>query len=177
METGRDDLAWLMLTQEDYPGWLHMINEGATSVWEAWNGDASRNHPTFGCVDFWFYQGLAGIQPDPTAPGFKRIIIRPAIVGDLTWAKARYDSLHGPILSHWQREGNRLTLNLTIPPNTTATVHLPGSQPDAVTESGQPAGKAVGVKFLHATDRAVLYEVGSGNYVFAVPFASAGSTR
>lgn len=166
MEQGRDDLAWSMMTQEDYPGWLHMMNQGATSIWEAWNGDASRNHPTFGCVGFWFYQGLAGIQPDVSAPGFKKIILRPAVVGDLAWVKARYDSIHGPILSDWKREGGQFTLNLTIPANTTATVFVPAKEAEAVTESGKPASQAEGVKFVRMDAHAAVYAVGSGAYRF-----------
>jgi alpha-L-rhamnosidase len=166
MEKGRDDLNYLMMTQEDYPGWLNMINQGATSTWEAWNGEASQNHPTLGCVGFWFYQGLAGIRPDFSAPGFKKIMIRPAVVGDLTWVRGRYDSIHGPILSEWKREGGQLTLNLTIPANTTATVFVPAKDAASVTESGKAAGQAEGVQFVRMDDSAAVYAVGSGTYRF-----------
>ena len=70
MQTGRDDLAYIMLTQEDYPGWLYMLNQGSTTIWEAWNANGSRNHPTLGSVGMWLYQGLAGIRP--ASPGLKR---------------------------------------------------------------------------------------------------------
>ena len=166
MEHGRDDLAWAMVTREQYPGWLHMLNQGATSIWEAWNGDGSLNHPTFGCVGFWFYEGLAGIRPDPAAPGFKKIIIRPAVVGDLTWARAWYDSVHGRIRSQWQRRGDRLTLRFTIPANTTATVFVPARDAASVSESGRPAASAEGVTFLRTEPGAAVYSVGSGSYSF-----------
>lgn len=175
MEQGRDDLAWAMIAQEDYPGWRHMINQGGTSVWEAWNGDASRNHPTFGCVGFWFYEGVAGIRPDPEAPGFERIVIRPAIVGGLAWAKGSYASVRGRIESHWRRQGTNLHLEIAIPGNTTATVHLPTGQPDAVTESGRSLAQAEGVKFLRHADNAVVVEVGSGRYAFTAPSPGAGA--
>jgi alpha-L-rhamnosidase len=143
-----------------------MINQGATSTWEAWNGEASRNHPTLGCIGFWFYQGLAGIRPDFSAPGFKKIMIRPAVVGDLTWVKGRYDSIHGPILSEWKREGGQLTLNLTIPANTTATVFVPAKDAASVTESGKAAGQTEGVQFVRMDDSAAVYAIGSGTYRF-----------
>jgi alpha-L-rhamnosidase len=77
-----------------------------------------------GNVDAWFYQTLAGIRP--AAPGFKKILIQPAIVGDLTWVKARFDSPCGRILSQWKRHGAKLDMDITIPANTTATVVVPG---------------------------------------------------
>jgi alpha-L-rhamnosidase len=172
MDNGRDDLAYTMLTQEDFPGWLHMINSGATSIWEAWNGEASRNHPTLGCIGMWLYQGLGGIRRDPTAPAFKRFLIKPAVVGDLAWAKCSYPSVHGTIESNWRREGEKLRLEVSIPANTTATVYVPTTQPGAVTESGRPAARAAGVKFLRAEKDAAVYEVGSGSYDFAAPFSS-----
>jgi len=177
MEHGRDDLAYLMLIQEDYPGWLHMINNGATSIWEAWNGDASRNHPTLGCVGFWLYEGLAGIRLDPTAPGFKKIVVKPAIVGDLTWVKAHHESLYGRIVSNWKRQGEQLTMHIAIPANTTATVYVPTTRPDAVAESGQPAAQAEGVKFLRAETGVAVYEVGSGHYTFEAPFTTRGASQ
>ena len=166
MEHERNDLAWAVLTQEDYPGWLHMLNQGGTAIWETWNGEHSRNHPTFGCVGFWFYQGLAGIRPDPSAPGFERIIIKPAIVGDLTWVRCSHQSLRGKIEIHWRHEDGKLRMEVTIPANTTATVHVPTSDPDAITESGRPVQEAAGVRFLRATDHAAVFEVGSGRYLF-----------
>ena len=166
MEQGRDDLAWSMLTQESYPGWLHMINQGATSIWEAWDGENSQNHPTLGCVGFWLYQGLAGIRPDPTASGFKRIVIHPAVVGDLTWARAHYDSMPGQIRSEWKRDGNRFTLNVTIPVNTTATVFLPTDAAAAVQESGRPVASAQPVTFLRSEPGSAVFAVGSGSYSF-----------
>jgi alpha-L-rhamnosidase len=177
MEEGHDDVAYAMLTQKDFPGWLHMLNQGGTTVWEAWNGKGSRNHPAFGSVGAWFYRGLGGIRLDPTTPAFKRFVIKPAVVGDLTWVKCSYQSAHGKIESNWRREAGKLRLAVTIPFNTTATVHVPTSQPDAVTESGQPAGGANGVKFLRAEKAAAIYEVGSGNYVFEGPFSLSSSTE
>jgi alpha-L-rhamnosidase len=126
-EIGRDGLIFTIVNQTTYPGWGYMLEKGATTWWEQWNGYYSHIHSCFTSLDGWFYQGLAGIRADPTAPGFKKIIIKPAIVGDLTWVKAHHDSPYGRIASNWQRDGHKLTMDITIPANTTATVFVPGA--------------------------------------------------
>lgn len=131
-QIGRDDLIFTVVNQVTHPGWGYMLDQGATTWWEQWNGYYSRIHSCFTSLDGWFYQGLAGIRPDPRAPGFKRIIIRPAVVGDLTWVKAHHDSPYGRIASSWKREGATLTLEVTVPANTTATVFVPGEPPREV---------------------------------------------
>lgn len=155
-----------MFNQTTYPGWGYMLSQGATTVWEQWNGHWSQIHSCFTSPSGWFYQGLAGIRADPAAPGFKNIIIRPAIVGELTWVKAHYDSIHGRIVSRWQRDGDQLTMEITIPANTAATVFVPAKAAAAVTESGKPGNSAEGVKFLRAQEGAAVYAVGSGTYRF-----------
>lgn len=173
-EIGRDDLLWLVVTQKDYPGWGYMLEQGATTWWEQWNGYYSQIHSCFTSLDGWFFQGLAGIRPDPAAPGFKQIIIKPSVVGDLTWVKCYHDSPHDRIVSNWNREGQKLTMEVTIPANTTATVHVPAKDATGVTEFGpstelrasKPAAKAEGVKFLRMESSAAVYAVGSGTYRF-----------
>ena len=88
------------------------------------------------------------------------------MVGDLTWVKAHYDSPYGRIVSHWKREGEKLTMDVTIPPNSTATIYVPAKDAASITESGKPATKAVGVKFLRMENGAAVYAVGSGTYHF-----------
>jgi len=163
---GRNDLVFTMFNQTTYPSWGHMLEQGATTLWEAWNGFWSHIHSCFTSPDNWFYQGLAGIQTDPAAPGFKNTIIKPAIVGDVTWVKSHHDSPYGRIVSNWKREGEKLTMDVTIPPNSTATIFVPAKDAASVTESGKPAGEAQGVKFLRMENNAAVYAVGSGNYQF-----------
>ncbi len=122
---GHDDVAYAMVTQPDFPGWIHMMNNGATTAWESWDGVASRNHPALAVVDAWFYQAVAGITPDPGAIAFEKITIAPQPVGDLTWAKAAHNTLRGRIESNWKRDGARFILNVIIPPGTTATIIVP----------------------------------------------------
>ena len=162
----RDDLVLAIYQKKDYPGWGYMVEQGATTLWEQWNGFWSQIHSCFASADTWLFQGLAGIRPDPAAPGFKRIIIKPAIVGDLTWVKCHHDSPYGRIVSNWQRDGDRLTMDVTIPLNTTATVHVPAKDAAAVTEGGNTIDKVKGVKFLQMENNAAVYAVGSGTYRF-----------
>ena len=131
-QIGRDDLVLGIYQKKDYPGWGYMIEQGATTLWEQWNGHWSQIHSCFTSADNWLYQGLAGIRPDPAKPGFKNVIIKPAVVGDITWVKARHDGPYGRITSHWKRDGDQLVLDLVIPPNSSATVILPGREPRQV---------------------------------------------
>ena len=170
---GRSDVIYAMNNQSDRPGYGYQLKQGATSLTEAWDArrSSSQNHFMLGQIMEWFYGDLAGIQPDPAGPGFQKIIIRPAIVGDLTEAHADYDSVRGRISSAWRRGGGRVTLDVTIPPNATATVYVPTRAPGAVTEGGRAADRSPGVTFLKAEDGAALYAVGSGRYSFSAPFA------
>jgi alpha-L-rhamnosidase len=165
-EAGRNDLLYTILKQETYPAWGYMLSQGATTLWEQWNGYWSQIHSCFTSPGGWFYQGLAGIRADETGPGFKKILIKPSVVGDLTWVNCSYDSIHGRIVSNWKREGDKLTMEVTVPPNTTATVYVPAKDDAGVTESGKPAGTADGLKFLRMQDSAAVYAVGSGIYRF-----------
>jgi len=165
-ETGRSDWVFTMFNQTTHPGWGYMLEQGATTLWEQWNGHWSRIHSCFTSPDNWFYQGPGGIMPDPAAPGFKQIIIKSALAGDLTWVKCHHDSPYGRIVSNWKREGDKLTMDVTIPPNTTATVYVPAKDAAAVTEGGQSIDKVEGVKFLRMENGAAVYVVGSGVYQF-----------
>lgn len=173
-DAGRDDLVLAIYQKRDYPGWGYMVEQGATTLWEQWNGFWSQIHSCFASADTWLFQGLAGIRPDPAAPGFKRIVIKPAVVGDLSWVKCHHDSPYGRIVSNWKREGDsstghragKLTMEATIPANTAATLYVPTGDAASVKEGGQPVGKVKGVEFLHLENGAAVYAVGSGTYIF-----------
>ena len=169
-QTGHADVAYTMVTQETFPGWGHMLAKGATTLWEHWeysDNTYSHNHPMFGSVSEWFFKGLGGIKPHPEAVGFDRILIEPHVAGDLKWARARYDSVRGPVVSHWNLDGDRLSLEVEVPVNATAVVRVPTTDPSSVTESGRPASKAPGVRVLPAEPGAAArFEIGSGRYVF-----------
>ena len=165
---GQGDVLYDMLIRDDGPGYAYQLKKGATSLTEAWdtNPGSSQNHCMLGHIEEWFYRGLGGLASDPSGPGFKKIIIKPQIVGDLKWVESSYDSPYGHIASNWKREGQKLTMEITIPANTTATVYIPAKDAGGVTESGKAADKAEGVKFLRMENNAAVHAVGSGTYRF-----------
>jgi alpha-L-rhamnosidase len=144
-----------------------MAEKGATTIWELWNGDTadpamnSGNHVMqIGDLAVWMYEYLAGIRSSPERPGFQRVIIHPVPAGDLTFVKASHKSMYGTIATSWKRDAGHFTLEVTIPPNTSALVTIPAKDPAAVTESGRP------VKYLRIEPGAAVYEVQSGTYTF-----------
>lgn len=165
---GRMDLAYSMMNQHDYPGFCYAIDQGATTIRETWQGDASHSHPMFGSVCQWFYQALAGINPDPEHPGFKHIILRPEPVGSLKYVKATHASAYGDIESIWEWEGNDLVVKLAIPVNSTATVILPATEPDGVTINNRTVKKCKNVSFIEFKDHVAKYRIESGNYLFVL---------
>ncbi len=144
---GQTDLAYTLANRTDFPSWGFMIENGATTIWERWDGyvkgrgfqDAgmnSFNHWALGSVVEWLWRTVAGLSPDEAAPGWKRFNVRPVPGGGLTWAKGDYDSPAGPIHVDWRVEGGELKLRLTVPPNTQAVVTMPGAQPRTVGSGG-----------------------------------------
>jgi alpha-L-rhamnosidase len=177
-DNGRADMAYQIATQKTYPGWGYMVEKGATTVWELWNGDTadpamnSGNHVMqIGDLAVWMYEYLGGIRADSEKPGFQHAIIHPYPAGDLTYVKAAHRSMYGPIASSWTRGGGGFTLDVTIPANTTATVWLPTRNAGDVTESGKPAQRAPGVKFLRTEGDSSLFEIASGSYRFRTALA------
>jgi len=176
---GRDDVAYRVLLQETYPSWLFPVKNGATTIWERWDGWTpdkgfqtiamnSFNHYAFGSVCEYIYRNVAGIEE--AAPGFREIAIRPSPAPGLTHARATYDSISGRIESAWKIENGRFSLRVVIPPNTTATVRVPVSGKGAVTEGDKPAADGKGVEPLEAEPGAALFRVGSGTYEFSSEF-------
>ena len=172
---GRVDVAFALLHQKNWPSWLYAVTQGATSIWERWDGWTeekgfqsvamnSFNHYAYGAVGEWLYTSVAGLGLG--APGYRRIVIRP-YPGDLRSARASYRSMHGTVVSAWERNGDQLTLEVEIPPNTRATVYVPTATPGtAVREGDGPAAEAEGVKFLREEQGAAVFAVGSGRYCF-----------
>jgi len=167
---GRADLAYALVDRTSFPGWGYMLDRGATTLWEHWefsDNTYSHNHPMFGSVSEWFFAWVAGIQPDPDAFGFDRIIFRPQPVGGLTWAKARIRTVRGEVRSEWRIERGRFLLTVVVPANTKATVYIPATDPVAIRESGMPAASSEGVSFRGAEAGNCMYVVRSGRYEFS----------
>jgi len=124
---GQGELAYTVATQRTYPSWGFMIENGATTIWELWRlatgaGMNSHNHPAFGFISSWFYQTLAGLRP---LQGWRRFIVQPHILGDLSWAEAQVQTPLGQVACRWERQPSRLRLLLVVPPCAQATLYLP----------------------------------------------------
>ena len=179
---GRADLAYRLATQTTYPGWGYMIKEGATTLWERWEymaggGMNSHNHIMFGSIDAWFYKVLAGINQDLAAPGFKRVIIKPYILGDLNYVSASVKTIRGLVSSSWRRENSSLVVEVTLPVNSEGEVNLPllGLKVPVIRESGREIYKnnsylpgITGITAGKRDDDYITFNVGSGAYSFWV---------
>jgi alpha-L-rhamnosidase len=167
---GRADLAWKLVFTDTYPSWLFSVKNGATTIWERWDGwtpergfqDSSMNsfnHYSLGSVGAWFYSGAAGIELDETHPGYKHFALNPQFTARLTFVRASLDSPYGPISSSWRRAGQQLLYDAIVPPNTTAELTLP-APPESVRESGRPVASSAA-----ALTRLAL-EPGAHHFVF-----------
>ncbi len=167
-EDGRSEVIFDMNNQSGKPGYGYQLALGATSLTEAWDADprSSQNHFMLGQIIEWFYHDLAGIQGDPAAPGFRKIVIKPEPVGDLRWVKASYDSIRGRIVCEWRKDKRTFTLLLAIPPNTTATVFLPAESAARVTESGYSLRRSETLSILRQEPGRLVLAVSSGNWAF-----------
>lgn len=165
---GRADLAYELMNQQTQPGFGWQIAQGATTLWENWNGEGSHNHVMFGGVCEWFYQSLAGIRPDPANPGFRHVFIQPEWIADLSHVEARYRSAQGEIRSGWNRTDKDIQLQLTIPANCEATVLLPDNDASKIRESGQRLDRARGVRILNPQNGRMALRIESGSYDFLI---------
>ena len=173
---GRDDVAYRLLLEKQYPSWLYEVTMGATTTWERWDsirpdgsfqdpGMNSFNHYAYGAVGEWMYSSIAGIKA--TGPGYSTFRVAPRPGGGLTHASVSHDSPYGEIRSAWRKASqDRLTLDVTVPANTVARVHVPAVSKQAVFEGGGLAADAPGVRFVRMQDGAAVFEVGSGDYAF-----------
>jgi alpha-L-rhamnosidase len=179
---GYHDQACRIINLRTVPSWGHMIEMGASTIWERWDGFVknrgtkpedqfqnpgmnSFNHWAFGSVGEWVWRNIAGINPDERHPGYKDFVIRPRPGPGFTWAKGEYKSIHGTIVAHWVLN-DVLRIDVTIPANTTATVYVPAKSPDNVAESGRPAAKTEGLRFLGMEDGCAVFVADSGRYKF-----------
>lgn len=166
---GHTDTAFRVVTADGFPGWKHMLDNGATTLWEHWefsDNTFSHNHPMFGSVNEWLFSTVLGIRPADDAVGFDKAIIAPRIAGDLEWARGTYESIRGPISVDWKIEGESFSLAVDIPPGVVATVHVPADKKTEIVESGRPAELAAGVTLVERGEREAVYRVESGRYTF-----------
>ena len=164
----RHDVLFDIAMRRDLGSYGYIRDRQWTSLPEAWdaNTGASMNHCMLGHIQQWFYHDLAGIQHHPNGVGFSKIVIRPQIVGDLTWVKAHHTTIRGKIASQWKRDGQAFSLNIEIPVNTTATVYVPATNVSSVTENDLAIAEASGVRFVRMEGKTAILAVESGRYTF-----------
>jgi alpha-L-rhamnosidase len=178
--TGHDAVAYRLLEQDSMPSWRYMINAGATTIWERWDGWTAEhgfaspwmnsfNHYSLGSVGEWLYRFMLGIDQEPGTAGFGRLRLRPHPGGSLDWARGSYESVRGTIRTGWKRDRGRLTYWAELPPNVTATVRIPSRDPAEVRDAaGHPPAELAGFPGVTGTQEAV-FAVGSGAHEFSGP--------
>ncbi|MGN6180195.1 MAG: family 78 glycoside hydrolase catalytic domain, partial [Mucilaginibacter sp.] len=160
-EAGRSDVIYSMNNRTDVPGYGYQVTHGATSLTESWAmGGSSQNHFMLGELMEWFYEGLAGIKPAQGSIAFKKIEIKPEMVGNITYARASYNSPYGVIATDWKKAGGKFELTVQIPANTSATIYLPSKKAAKVTEGGKTVSAV-----SYGGGRAIV-TTGSGIYHF-----------
>ncbi|MCL4831810.1 MAG: family 78 glycoside hydrolase catalytic domain [Caldilineaceae bacterium] len=163
---GRLDVAYQLLQQTSWPSWLYSVTQGATTIWERWDGYTedngfqdpgmnSFNHYAYGSIGAWLYNTVAGIEIDPQQPGYKHFVLRPQPGGGLTQAEGRLQTRYGEIVSRWEFSDHQFGWTVIVPPNTSATVHLPGKIDSVVRQNGKIVEGRV-------------QEVGPGEYRYVV---------
>lgn len=165
---GKSQLLYEMNARDDVPGYGFQLKKGATALTESWPAleNVSNNHLMLGHLMDWFYAGLGGISQSEKSVGYKEIVIKPEMVGDLTWAKANYQSPYGEIRSEWTKKGKAITMSITVPANTTALVYIPTSDGSVIKEGGKDISKVKNIKVIVEENGRKACRVGSGEYSF-----------
>jgi alpha-L-rhamnosidase len=176
---GYNEQAYRLITSTTVPSWGYMVEGGGgTTIWERWDGWVegrgfanegmnSFNHYAIGAVGEWMARVIGGLSPDENAPAWEHFNVCPLPGGGLQWANFQYDSPRGRIDSSWRFENEVFHLQLTVPPNTSATVTLPGKN---ATEAGRPLSAAPGIEILSLSKNETTAKVEAGQYQFAATF-------
>lgn len=172
---GYDELAFMLLMRKDYPSWLYPVTQGATTIWERWDGQKpdgtfqdvsmnSFNHYAYGAIGEWLYSYVGGICLDPANPGYKHFFLHPH-TGTLASASAELKTAYGTIQSEWKMEGGRMNYFCRVPPNSSATVIFDKTRTSDILLGDQPLEKCPSVRTTENNEK-VRVEIGSGNYSF-----------
>ena len=177
-QEGRSDVIFKMNNRSDVPGYGFQLAHGATALTESWQAlpVVSNNHFMLGHLMEWFYEGVAGIYAAADAIAYDKIVIHPQVVGNLTSAKANYQSAYGLISSEWNTKDG-FTLQVKIPVNTKALVYLPTKVNAVITESGKPYENNSQLKLIKKVEGQTVFEIGSGTYFFKVKKATIAQTK
>ncbi|MFF2999488.1 family 78 glycoside hydrolase catalytic domain [Streptomyces sp. NPDC057950] len=175
---GRPDLAYALLHQDEYPSWGYSVRHGATTIWERWDGWTQRsgfqsaamnffNHYSLGSVGDWLFGRVAGIDQTPSSVAYSELLLRPQPEGRLTWAHAEQDTARGHVACGWNLADGLLTVSCTVPPGSTARLHLPTLEPGSVQEGGEPAAGQPGVLAVEAHPVGAAVKLASGHYTIS----------
>ena len=184
-KTGHADLAYMLLNRKEYPSWLYPVTQGATTIWERWDGQKpdgsfqdvgmnSFNHYAYGAVGKWLYSYVAGLNLDPLLPGYKRIVFHPVLGGGLTYATAKLMTMYGQAVSAWKIENDTMSYHVVIPPNTTGSVCLPNALKDQV--QMVPINNKETPEYVQQNG-CVRVQLGSGDYTFQYPISNTKSSE
>lgn len=168
-ENGYADLAYEVASQETFPSWGWWIVNGATTFYENWpidaKSDISMNHIMFGEINAWYYKALGGIFPDENQPGFKNIVLKPNFVQELDFFEATHEGPYGKIVSSWKKKGETVEYNVSVPPNSMATLYLKGKK---MKENGRTIEENPWIRIKETQKDQIILELKSGNYRFEI---------
>ncbi len=181
---GRADIAYKLLHQKAWPSWLYAVTQGATTIWERWDGWTkengfqdkgmnSFNHYAYGAIGSWLYAVVAGVDLDPATPGYKRLVLAPQPGGELTSARGVLQSPHGQIMSAWKTSAGRFEWEVTVPANTTASARFPVPGKAKITEGKTSLARTPGVTAVKTTASVVTCTLGAGHYKFTATWKPA----
>jgi alpha-L-rhamnosidase len=165
-ENGMHDLAYEAMNKREEPGYGRWLELGSTTTREQWSEEGSHNHPMFGGGLVWYYRQLAGMNADPEVPGYKHIIFKPQPAGDLTYVKYYNQTSYGEAGIFWRKEGEKLSVQITVPVGCEATVYIPLMTGKQVTENGKPISDSNEIELLKDENGYRLLKVVSGTYQF-----------
>ncbi len=174
---GYTDIAYKLLLQDSYPSWLYPVKMGATTIWERWDGQKpdstfqtpgmnSFNHYSYGAIGDWMYRQMVGLDTYEDGVGYKHIRVRPHIGGGFTSASASLQTYYGRVSSSWKLENQNLMMDIEIPANTSATIYIPATKAEAITEGGKSLSSISDIKVGEIENGYVIVNVGSGKYHF-----------
>jgi alpha-L-rhamnosidase len=171
-QEGQSQMIYEMNSKTDVPGYGYQLSKGATSLTESWAAlkYVSNNHMMLGHLMEWFYSGLGGIRQTNSSAAYEEILIEPQVVGDITWADATYNSIHGEISTSWKRDENVFRLKVKIPVSCKAIVTVPQADPGMITENDIPITESGNLKIISSSDGKTMCRISSGEYIFKVKY-------
>ena len=154
VENQTPDLMYSMMKKRDYPGYLYMIDNGATTTWEHWNGHRSRIHNCYNAPGSWFYQAVGGIQPLEEFPAYQKVSIQPQIPEGITWAKTYKETPYGKLMVDWKINSGKMEMIIEVPVGMEAEVAIPEGTQEYLVDG----------KNYSVPERNTVVEIKSGKY-------------